>query len=98
MTHFRKYPFLFSSKYWFERNSLTVRLSQYNGIYYGTYGKIKRYLLASWKQWVNTTCTVTCGGGTKTSDRHCQHGTVGQIGCEGEEHDEQICNTQLCRE
>nr|XP_026692083.1 A disintegrin and metalloproteinase with thrombospondin motifs adt-1-like isoform X2 [Ciona intestinalis] len=47
-----------------------------------------------YQQW--STCTVSCGGGTRTRTRSCNGGSVGSIGCPGEESQTEPCNTYNC--
>jgi len=43
-----------------------------------------------------SSCTKTCGGGLKTRERNCVGGSVGDIGCIGDETDQSVCNTHIC--
>uniref|UniRef100_F6PV91 Hemicentin-1 n=1 Tax=Ciona intestinalis TaxID=7719 RepID=F6PV91_CIOIN len=52
-------------------------------------------VLGSWSSWWST-CTVSCGGGTRTRTRSCNGGSVGSIGCPGEESQTEPCNTYNC--
>ncbi|CAK8676046.1 unnamed protein product [Clavelina lepadiformis] len=47
-----------------------------------------------WSTW--TECSLSCGSGKRTHSRQCIDGEVGNVGCEGNDFEEQDCNTKNC--
>lgn len=56
--------------------------------------KIKQCPISS--EWEYSTCTKTCGGGTKQGTRRCLNGTKGERGCNGESTTIVQCNKNAC--
>jgi len=51
----------------------------------------------SWSPWSEySACSVTCGDGTKSRNRYCQYGNVGEDGCVGSTSESQQCNSGDC--
>ena len=59
--------------------------------------------LAVWQPWSAwKECSTTCGTGTQTATRICEHGEPEEIGCDRDmdgnlDQRVQDCNTNLCR-
>nr|CAB3266608.1 SCO-spondin-like [Phallusia mammillata] len=47
-----------------------------------------------WTPW--PACSLSCGSGTRSSERTCNFGIPGDIGCEGSATRSEDCNTQEC--
>jgi hypothetical protein len=51
-----------------------------------------------WSNWtMNSTCSVTCGGGIQLYTRSCTNPSPNEIGtsCVGESYYEEVCNTEI---
>nr|CAB3265966.1 semaphorin-5B-like [Phallusia mammillata] len=51
---------------------------------------------ASWSDYTWSTCSQSCGGGTRTGVRECIDGDVGQGTCIGPVSTTEMCNTEDC--
>ena len=49
-----------------------------------------------WGDWVNGTCSKTCGGGTRINKRKIRKEALGNGTCEGESTKEEECNPEKC--
>ena len=49
-----------------------------------------------WGDWVNGTCSKTCGGGIRTDRRTIRQEAAGNGTCEGEPTKEEKCNPEKC--
>ena len=56
----------------------------------------KRFNLASWSNWNDEECSVTCGHGSKYQNRYCQNNESGN-GCEGPKRRKNSCSREKCR-
>ena len=50
-----------------------------------------------WSEWAKwSSCTKTCGGGTRERKRNCQQPKFGGLSCQGNKKQIQKCNMQSC--
>lgn len=49
---------------------------------------------SDWTPW--STCTATCGGGTRKKNRTCSEPKYGGKYCDGEEAETDMCNVDPC--
>lgn len=69
-----------------------VNIKQYNN----NKDMLKKILLdwSEYGSWLQ--CSRSCGGGSKTRMRHCNGGSPGSFGCEGEQIEQAPCNEHPC--
>uniref|UniRef100_UPI00193A61B8 uncharacterized protein LOC120335429 n=1 Tax=Styela clava TaxID=7725 RepID=UPI00193A61B8 len=52
---------------------------------------------AFWSEWgIFSSCSVSCGGGTRQQTRRCVNGKIGDTGCEGRDSRVSECNDRIC--